>query len=252
MEIYTTLEEAGEEIRRRWNNKRLRQQVEEYLGSIPECFQQEPRAVIGRHIASPDIEFLHFIEQAERIKLKPVCLEYLQDRFCTVNADKVCLAKLATYNGRNKHGAALVSYRKVIDLKAAENKRLCEIETFSGQNLVDFHHGLLRQHLPSMEICDISNWHNFKERSAAYYYRYYLAFFVCHGVLFENFVTNEVAEAAFSHAVAFPAIEEVTKRLGVKPLIVPAIDEDKLDDPYWWCYSKDVLLEVVCSHEKNL
>jgi hypothetical protein len=155
---------------------------------------------------------------------------------------------LAIFNGRNKHGAAMVSYKKVIDLKAAENKKLCEIETISGQNLVEFHHGLLWQHLPSMEVCDISNWHNFKEQSAADYYRYFLAFFVCHGVLFENFVTNKEAEAVFSHSVVFPAIEEVTKRFGVRPLIVPAIAEEKLGDKYWWCYSEGVLQEVVRNH----
>ncbi|MFA7061451.1 MAG: hypothetical protein WC156_11630 [Pedobacter sp.] len=234
-DIYTSLEEAGTEIKRRWRDNGLRQQVSDYLGGLPDCFIHEPRAVLFRNIASPDIEFHHFVEQAERVALKPVCLEYLNDRFCTRNADKICLAKLAIFNGRNKHGAAMISYKKVIDLKAADNKKFSVIDTLWGQNFVEFHHGLLHQHLPGMEICDVSDWHNFKDRHAADYYRYFLAFFVCHGVLFENFVTNE-EEAVFYNAVVFPAMAEVTERFGVKPLIVPAIAEEKLQDEYWWCY----------------
>lgn len=243
MEIYTTLEEAGEEIRRRWQDQALRQRVAEYLGGVPDCFDQEPRAVLFRNIASPDIEFHHFVEQAEQIALKPVGLEYLHDRFCTRNADKICLAKLAIFNGRNKHGAAMVSYKKVIDLKAADNKSFGEIDTLWGQNLVEFHHGLLRQRLPGMEICDVSEWPNFKGCSAADYYRYFLAFFVCHGVLFENFVTNE-EEAGFSHAVVLPAMAEVLERFGMNPLIVPALSTEKLADKYWWCYPESVKGEI--------
>jgi hypothetical protein len=243
MEIYTSLEKAGKEIQRRWQDKALRQLVCEYLGGLPDCFAHEPRAVLFRNIASPDIEFHHFVEQAKRIALKPICLEYLHDRFCTRNADKICLAKLAIFNGRNKHGAAMVSYKKVIDLKRADNKSFGEIDTLWGQNLVEFHHGLLQQHLPGMDISDVSDWPNFKARNAAEYYRYFLAFFICHGVLFENFVTNE-EEERFTHAVVFPAMTEVIEHFGVKPLIVPAIAEEKLADEYWWCYPESVKEEI--------
>ena len=105
---------------------------------------------------------------------------------------------------------------------------------------VEFLHGLLQQHLPGMEICVVSDWHNFKDRHAADYYRYFLAFFVCHGVLFENFVTNE-EESVFYNSVVFPAMAEVTERFGVKPLIVPAIAEEKLQDEYWWCYPAHIV-----------
>jgi hypothetical protein len=242
--MYTSIEEAKEEVWRRWNNPDLRKRVAEFMGGdVAEVFKLEPRAVLFRNIASPAIESHYFVEQAESIELNPVCLEYLHDRFCTRNADKIRLAKLAVFNGRNKHGAAMVSYKKVIDLKAADNKRFCTIDTLWGQNLVEFHHGLMQQHLPGMEIRDVSNWHNFKDRSAADYYRYFLAFFVCHGVLFENFVTNE-EEAVFSRKVVFPAMEEVTELLGEKPLIVLAIAEENLGDEYWWCYPESIKLEI--------
>jgi hypothetical protein len=239
--IYTSLEEAGEEIRRRWQDQALRKRVEEYLGGdIPEPFREEPRAVLFRNIASPDIEFCHFVEQANRIGVKPLALEYTHDRFCTQNADKICLAKLAIFNGRNKHGGAIVSYKKVIDLKGEDNKRFCEINTLWGQNLVDFHHDLLRQQFPEIEICDVSMWSHFKERCAAEYYQYFLALFAYHGILFENFITSE-EEAVFSRAVVIPAFEFVEKRIGVKPIVVAIVAEEMLDDPYWWCYDARVV-----------
>jgi hypothetical protein len=63
MDIYTPIEEAKEEIWRRWNDPALQKKVPDYLGSIPECFQREPRAVLFRNIASPDIEFHHFVHR---------------------------------------------------------------------------------------------------------------------------------------------------------------------------------------------
>lgn len=243
--MYTPLEEAKEEVWKRWNNPDLRKRVAEYLGGdIPDVFMHEPRAVLFRNIASHNIEFHHFVEQAEIIALNPVCLEFLHDRFCTRNADKISLGKLAIYNGRNKNGDAMVSYKKVIDLKSSDNKRFYEIDTLWGQNFVEFHHGLLQQHHPDVNICDVSSWLYFKERGAADYYRQFLAFFVCHGVLFENFLTNEKSEAVFSHSVVFPAIEEVRERLGVKPLIVLAISEENLGDEYWWCYPDSIKQEI--------
>lgn len=246
--MYTSLEKAKEEIWKRWNNPELRRRVTEYLGGeIAGVFTCGPRAVLFRNIASPAIESRHFVTQAANIALSPICLEYQYDRFCTRNADKIRLAKLAIFNGRNKHGAAMVTYKKVIDLKAADNKRFGEIETLWGQNLVEFHHSLLQQHLPDLEICDVSDWHNFKGRGAADYYRYFLAFFVCHGVLFENFVTND-DEALFSRTVVYPALQEVIACFGVKPLIVPVVEEEKLHDEYWWCYP-DIIQEEIETYD---
>lgn len=63
--IYVSLEEAKEEIWRRWNDKDLRKKVEDFLGGdIPEPFKKEPRAVLARPITTPDIEHMHFLEMS--------------------------------------------------------------------------------------------------------------------------------------------------------------------------------------------
>jgi len=231
MNIYTPIEEAKKEIWRRWHDQSLQKKVADYLGPIPECFQQEPRAALFRNIASPDIEYHHFVQQAESIGLNPLGLEYLHDRFCTRNADKICLARLTLFNGRNKNGEAIVSYRKVIDLKASDNLKFYEIATLWGQNLIEFHHELLQKQLPGTEIFDMSNWHHFNGAGAKGYYPYFLSLFMCHGILFENFVTDGVEQVFFEN-VFKPAFEEVYEIFCIKPLIIPAIAEANLSDIY--------------------
>ena len=58
--IYTPLEEAKEEIWRRWNDKALRKKVEEFLGGdIPDLFKKKPCAVLARSVVSPNFELFH-------------------------------------------------------------------------------------------------------------------------------------------------------------------------------------------------
>jgi hypothetical protein len=44
--MYSTLEEAKEEIWRRWNDASLREKAAEFLGEVPEALRNGPCAVI--------------------------------------------------------------------------------------------------------------------------------------------------------------------------------------------------------------
>jgi hypothetical protein len=68
--------------------------------------------------------------------------------------------------------------------------------------------------------------------------------FICHGVLFENFVTN-VEEQRFAEEVVYPAFKEVEQLFGLKPLIVPLLPPHNASDKYWFCYSEEVEKEVL-------
>lgn len=52
--LYTSLEEAKEEIWRRWNNPQLRKSVDDFVGNVPAVFGYEPRACLARFVASPN------------------------------------------------------------------------------------------------------------------------------------------------------------------------------------------------------
>ncbi len=244
-DLYTSLEEAKKEVWRRWNDAALRSCVNDFLGEIPEVLKEEPRAVLFRHIITPNAEYGHFLSAANGANIKPLGWEFLKDRFCTRNADKVGLIKMAFIQRRNGKEYATRQYRKIGDLMTSDNKKLNDILTFSGEPLVDFHHRLLKEHASSVEIFDASPWYMAHGKKAKEYYKYFLSLFICHGILFENFITNEEEEERFSKSVVFPAFKKVCQHFGLKPLIVPLVPHDQAADIYWRCYPAELEAEVL-------
>lgn len=242
-EIYTPLEEAKEEIWRRWNDKELQQEVLEFLGEVPEALSKEPRAFLPRHVITPNMELLHFLNLADRINLNPIGVEYLDDKFCTINIDKRGLAKLVFIDGESKNGKTLFSYVTVIDCIYYDGKKLNELKTYWKENFVDFHHRMLFMVTPNIELFDVSYWYKSNGGTAENYYEKLLSLFICYGVLFESFVTNK-EEEKFTNKVVYPSFEKVEKLFGLKPLIVPLIPEDRITDIYWWCYPDCIRKEV--------
>src|SRR4030067_2331587 len=160
MEIYTTLEEAKEEIWKRWNDEFLRKEVEKFLGEIPEVFKKEPKACLLRQMVSPNYEYYHFLNLIPEINLKPLCLEFLEDIFLTTNKDKAYWGKMA-FIEKGQSITRLI-YRKVIDLKDSEKKKLNCIETIWGEKFADFHHRLVEQYSQTIELFDASLWYKSK------------------------------------------------------------------------------------------
>lgn len=237
--FYTTLENAKVEVWKRWNEKSLKNRVEEYLDNdIPEAFANEPRAVLFRNIASPDFEFLYFLKLSKKIGLRPLILEYLDDKFSTRNADKLCLAKMAIFEKKNSKGESIICYRKVIDIKANDNKRFIDIKTVTNKKLVDFHHDLV-SNIASEDVdsYDMSEWIMRHGGNANAYYKQFLALFICHGILFENFVTN-ASEADFERKTIIPAIDSVKNIFSAAPIASPLASDPT--DMYWWSYPNKI------------
>lgn len=245
MDIYTPIEAAKEEIWRRWTDASLRERVKEYLnGDIPAVFQVEPMGVLDRNIISPDIEFSSFLELSSIAKIKPLGCEYLEDKFCSCNTDKLGLTKLAFFQGKNKKGEVILSYRTVVDCGHYDGKQFSDIKTLWGEDLVTFHHRILALKGPKINIFDLSSWYKSHGKSAAGYYRNFLALFVCNGILFENFVTDD-SESEFADRVVIPAVRELEIKFGLKPLVVPLAPPDEASDKYWWCYPAQIEEEVL-------
>lgn len=237
-EIYTDIEKAKTEIQKRWNNPELRKKVESYLGEIPEIFFNGPHAILFRNIMTPDHEFFHFLKLASEVKLKPLVLEYTEDKFSTRNEDKLCLTKMAIFEKRNKRNEAIYHYNKIVDLKEFENVCFSKIKTLTGESLVDFHHNLMEKNMTEkIPSHDMSNWITHNGNHAQDYYKRILAFFICHGVLFESFVTDQ-SEKEFEERVTLPAIKHIEEVFGLKPIIVRLLPDT--EDAYWWCHPNDV------------
>jgi hypothetical protein len=236
MDIYTTLEEAEEEIRRRWQDKVLRQRVAEYLGGdIPEVFRNEPRAVLFRNIIVFDCEFQKFSELARSLKLKPLGLEYIEDKFCTRSLDKLGLGKMEIFERRDKNGNAITRYEKIVDVKANDNKAISQVQTVWGESLVDFHHSLLSANVDECELYDMSDWIQSHGATAVNYYQKFFALFLCFGVLLENFLTNG-EESDFTVNIVGNSFLKVKEQFGIAPLVVSIFSNEELKDKICWCY----------------
>lgn len=236
-EIYTPFSIAKEEIWKRWNDNSLREKVEHFLGGdMPSPFKDEPRAVLSRNIITPNTEFFYFLDLAKNIGLRPVGLEGIEDKFCTKNFDKVSLGKLSFYRDiENKNLESEKSIIKIIDMMAADGKRLYDINTLWGEKLMDFHHRMLALNDAKIELFDDFRWLASQNRrnTSNQYYDNFLLFFLCHGILFENFHARGKEESFTSNIVveSYKKIKDVFK---CKPLIVPLVPIDDERGLHYW------------------
>lgn len=230
-EIYTTLTEAKEEIKRRWGDEDLRKKVKKFLGEIPEPFRKEPRAVLARHILTPNREYCYFKDVADMSGLKALGWEYLEDKFYTVNPEKLHLGKLLFFNKDLS-----ISSRKIIDFKEKiEGKELFKVKTIWNESLVDFHHGLFTSlGINDAEKYDGSLFYKSNGNGASENHKFFLALFVQNGILFENYISNE-QDNEFTKKVAIPAFNFIKEYFNVKPLIVPLVSRKIECDPQWMC-----------------
>ena len=233
-DIYTSLEDAKEEIWKRWNNLPLRRQVKEFLGKIPEVLN-EPKACLWRYIMTPNAEYNHFVETASQVNLKPLGWEYLEDKFVTINKDKLGLGKISISRGKNKNGDKMFIQRKIIDIKKHDGKKFSEIKALWGESFVDFHHRILKSVFSEIELFDSSSWLMSKGQNSKDYYNCFLSLFVCHGILFENYLKDGY-EKEFTDEIIYPAIEKIKKIFGIKPLIVQLLPQDGEGSKDWYRY----------------
>lgn len=242
MEIYTPIEQAGVLIRERWANELLRVKVEEELSSsIPGILANGPSGLIWRCICTPDDEFRRFLDLCGKIKLMPVGFENSQDKFHCGNFTKYGLTKMQFKRGINKHLKHYIEQETVIDFNSSGGRRMCDLKTFWGENLVDFHHFFLQKVFPIMKnrVVDISEWLQRKGGSPDKYYFSVLSLSVCHAVYFDDYDLLE-SEKGFTDEIILPAFKAVKEHFGVKPVIVKVSNAGEHDaDAYWWCYSKE-------------
>jgi len=161
-------------------------------------------------------------------------MEYLDDRFCNLNADKLGLVRMTFSKGTNHHGEPLF-LRKMVTAGDIDGRLFKTIQTIWGENLVDFHHRVLRLSYPEVRPWNESSWFRTHGDSPNQFYPAHLARFICHGVMFENFLSNR-HEEAFTRDVVLPAFERVCSRFGMKPLVIRLLPEESEDDPSWTWY----------------
>ena len=241
--MYTPLEEAKEEIWKRWNNAELRRRVLEYVGELPDGYGAEPCAVLARYIATPNFEVYRFQEIAKKSGLMLVLDVFPQDKFCSNNSDKYHLGKMKFYLEKMEHHGNETSNVRLIPFHKVDGKPFSHLTTPWGDNFVSFHNQLFDGCFSEIQVVDNSVWIQKSGDTLSEHYCYFLASFICHGILFENFL-GEGGEGKFTREIVCPAIKKVTDHFGLKPLIVRLLPEESEADPYWCWYPGHLEVEV--------
>ena len=107
-----------------------------------------------------------------------------------------------------------------------------------GRCKVCFHRGLfdvLGFRKDDFIFYDASKWFKNNGKKAEDYYVNFFLLFVSHGILFENFLMKGT-EGDFSKKIVLPALEEVERLTGLKPLIVPIPPMDTEEEEHWISY----------------
>ncbi len=238
--IYTPRTEAIEELNRRKKDAEVDVAVSGLLqGDIPSPLKKGPRAVLFRQIATPNHEMLRFLDITNPFHpVKPLFWEYYSDKFTNHNEFKHSLGKMRFFNGKGKKGGVKIDRVNVIDFNEYNGKKMSEIRTLWGQDFIAFHHDLFKKadtNFGEKIFYDASNWFSTHGKTASSYYVPFLSLFIKHGVLFENFLTNE-KEGAFTKDIFLPAFLEVYAKTGLKPLIVALEPISSEEDEFWICY----------------
>jgi hypothetical protein len=247
--IYFSLDEAREELKKRWADTELRKKVEAELGEnfIPN-FGEKKRAVLTRQICSPDNGFTFFHQCAHYVNAEPYSWEFQGDIFTHLNEEKKGYGRLRlTLEDGTK---ATVD---IMDFHANEKKPLGEAVLKTGEKLVDFHHNLLKNSGYPIDLQDNTNWFRNIGHAADYYYPL-LLHFVAHGVLFETFFDEEdSSENTFTNSIVYPAIEKIKNKFGLTPIILRLYPQDQTDeeDFYWWSYPPEINDQLIKYAKKS-
>lgn len=239
--VYTPLDEAVGELKRRRNNKQLQSYVKKTLAAgIPPPLETGLHAVMFRQVVTPNHEIKRFLDIVDMTdELEPLFLEYFEDKFTDNNDWKYFLGKMGFYSGRGKKGGEKIQRVRIIDFNTHRGKRLSEVKTLWGQGLIDFHHEIFKEAFRNVSnegvLFDASNWFSGSGGSAINYYKHFLSLFLVNGILFENFLLDS-KEIGFTREVFLPAFLEIMKESGVKPLIVALEPPEIESEEFWMCH----------------
>jgi hypothetical protein len=237
--MHLSLDEAREELKKRWKDEKLKKKIEVELGDkFMSAFNNGPRGVSFRQICSPDNGFTFFYQCSKYIGAEPLILEYHDDIFTHINEEKKGLGRL-----RIVLDDGIKATVDIMNFHENEKKPLSKVKIKSGENLVDFHHNLFNLMKFDVNFLENTDWFKNIGHAQDYYY-YLLLHFIAHGVLFETFSLDERerGEAEFVNNIVISNIKKVEEKFGLKPLIVRSYPENQDDDEdfYWWCYPSNI------------
>ena len=244
--------DAIRELQRRRQDPGLRRKVERYLQrDIPTYFQDGPILYLARHIATPNFETLRFKHVMGSLGLRAVVGQDTKDLFVSGNDAKRALCKLSVcLRVSQREGRINEEYKNisVVDFNTTDGMPFASITTLWGERLVGFHARLFAEFMQGhVDNPDDAVWIDRHHRGNLFeHYKDFLALFVTHGVLFEDYVTEDKQEAYFVKKILRPAYQFIEEYFGVKPIIAPLVPQSKTyeSNRFWVSYPRRVLEAV--------
>ena len=247
---YTKLETALSELKKRQNNKKLKDYVNKSLpAGVPKILKNHKCAVEFVQIATPNLELRRFISIVDAIdEFVPLFFEFTEDKFTDNNDWKRNLGKLTFFFGRGKKGGEKLESLRVIDFNKFKGKKLSEVRTLWGESLSDFHHELFRyayqgDRSRNIIFYDGSKWFAKSGGRPQQYYEHFFRLFLANGILFENYMLDE-KEEWFTKNIVLPALLKVRKEIGMKPLIVNVQPTEIEGRPFWTYHPQESIAFV--------
>lgn len=243
--VYTPLSEAIKILEKRQTDNSLIQKIEKLLNDdIPEPLRKiDKYGVNEKQVATPNYDTRWFVELMRDNGLKAVFAEYHSDKFTSNNEFKHSLGQLHLHDDHNdKKGENIEEKITIVDFNKHNGKKIKEVTTVWGEPLVDFHKRLFEiSGIPTDDLLfyDASEWLKRNGASADKYYERDLLLYICHGILFENFLLKGT-EGHFTKNIFLPAFKKVFDLTGEKPLIVPIPPMDEEENAHWISYSKKI------------
>jgi hypothetical protein len=240
--IYTPLDVAISELKNRYQDDSLMSFVSESLNNdVPDVVKDGMKLVYSRHVVTTNYEVWRFLSIADALEYDAVFWEYLDDKFTSNNKCKYFLGRMPIYMGTGKKGGEIVECKNIIDFNKSNGRPISSVKTLWGDYLVNFHHKLLRDRFNRVkyDFFDASEWFSRNGKSAKEYYKNFLKIFLCHGILFDNFLADN-SEMQFTEQAFLPAFIDIYQQTGKKPLIVALEPTDIENDNFWHSYPPDV------------
>ena len=232
------------ELKQRRQDAVLKKSVRQKLGSTSEKLLKQfskPRAVFFRQVATPTHETLRFLKLAKQMNLKPLILEYHDDKFVSAeNRSKRALGKMPIYQHTGSDGREMMEYETICDFNISTGKKFKDVVCLNGEKMITFHHRLFRTITglnPKTYSVDASDWFKSAGEKAELYYEQLLTLFIRDGILFENFMPFR-SESAFTKSVVIPAFKKLKSLYGVEPLIVRLAPEKEEMRQFWDAYPR--------------
>jgi len=237
--IYSDQKTIISELNKRKNDIGLKKSVEAFWGEkFPDFLKHQTNqlAFFVRPTITPNMETRFFMDVVKDFGIEPLLLEF-PDLFVTINKSKYHLGK--THHFRNlQSGEKIIEHKKHVDFNVWEGKLLTDVQTKEGINLQDLHHTWFYETFPNYtnKIIDISDWFYDIRTSYDYYYLGFLALGIFHGVIFENFILEDVRERQFFLEKVVPSFIEIERIFGIKPLISPILPLSNASLDRWYHY----------------